>query len=146
MTKTFTIDNTEYTVTTCTAIAVTAGDTDRQDALLIESTADSGEMFRFVAFGYDMPETVEDFQDMADDSSAWDSDSDTLATVQERKVYFMPDAEHHDTWFWSDRPVCLSYDTIVDLANGWSKTAEELMEQVHKATADEIKEWGVYNG
>lgn len=82
MTKNFAIDNTEYTVTTCTAIAVTADDTTRQDALLIESTADSGEKFRYIVFGYEMPDTAEDFEAMSDDSSAWTSDYEDLETVE----------------------------------------------------------------
>lgn len=82
MTKTFTISNTEYTVTTCTAIAVTADDTTRQNALLIENTADSGEMFQHIVFGYEMPESDEDFEYMADDSRAWSSADEDLNTVE----------------------------------------------------------------
>lgn len=80
MTKTFTIDNTEYTVTTCTAIAL--GDVSEQEALLVENTADSGEMFQKVVFGYEMPETAEDFEEMCDDSGAWESDYEVLGTVE----------------------------------------------------------------
>ena len=80
MTKTFTIDNTEYTVTTCTAIAL--GDVFEQGALLVENTADSGEMFQKVVFGYEMPETAEDFDEMCGDSGAWESDCEVLGTVE----------------------------------------------------------------
>ena len=80
MTKNFTIDNTEYTVTTCTAIAL--GDISEQEALLVENTADSGEKFEKVVFGYEMPETAEDFEAMCEDASAWESDSDVLDTVE----------------------------------------------------------------
>lgn len=83
MTKTFTLDGVEYTVTPCSAIpgvhqflghgAVAA--------LLIENTADSGEKFQKVCFGYDMPNTIEDFTEMCEDSSAWESDHEVLATV-----------------------------------------------------------------
>ena len=79
MTKTFTIDNTEYTITDCTALNC---EDERVNALLVENTADSGEKFQFVVFGYEMPETVEDFEDMCDDSCAWDSDYEVLETVQ----------------------------------------------------------------
>ena len=79
MRKTFTIDNTEYTVTTCTAIAL--DDVSEQEALLVENTADSGEMFQKVVFGYEMPETAEDFEAMCEDSSAWESDHEVLETV-----------------------------------------------------------------
>ena len=79
MTKTFAIDNTEYTITDCTALNC---EDERVNALLVENTADSGEKFQKVCFGYDMPETVEDFDDMCDDSCAWDSDYEVLETVQ----------------------------------------------------------------
>lgn len=79
--KTFTIDNTEYTVRTCTAIALNAGDTERQDALLVTSHM-NGEKSEYVVFGYEMPKTEEDFALMSEDSTAWDSDYETLATVE----------------------------------------------------------------
>ena len=77
MTKSFTIDNTEYTVTACTAMY----EGERLSALLVENTAESGEKFQFVVFGYEMPETAEGFEDMCEDSCAWDSDYETLESV-----------------------------------------------------------------
>lgn len=71
----------EYAITTCTAIAVSVGDTERQDALLVESEYD-GEKFQQVVFGYPMPETEEDFLAMCEDSYAWDFTGEDLATVQ----------------------------------------------------------------
>lgn len=83
MTKNFTINNTAYTVTECTAIALCDMETgDRQNALLVENTEDSGEIVRFVVFGYGMPETVEGFSDMCEDFNAWESDCDCLDTVE----------------------------------------------------------------
>ena len=38
MEKTYIINDVEYNITNCTAIALNAGDTERQDALLIENT------------------------------------------------------------------------------------------------------------
>ena len=78
MTKTFAIDNTEYTITDCTALNC---EDERVNALLVENTADSGEKFAYVVFGYQMPETTEDFADMCEDCNAWDSDYETLETV-----------------------------------------------------------------
>ena len=80
MKKTYTINNTEYSITNCTAIALNAGDTERQDALLVTSSR-NGEKFAQVVFGYQMPETAEDFADMCDDPAAWDSDYKTVETV-----------------------------------------------------------------
>ena len=74
----------EYTVEAVTAIAISAGDTseaDRQDALLVRSEV-NGEIFESVVFGYDMPESDEDFLTMCEDCSAWDSDCETLDTVK----------------------------------------------------------------
>ena len=82
MEKTFTIDNIEYTITACTAIPATIGEFTRLNALLVENTADSGEKFQFVVFGYAMPETTEDFAEMCDDESAWSADHEDLETVE----------------------------------------------------------------
>ena len=81
--KTFEIDGTEYTVETCTAIcsADLGDESKRQDALLVSSD-NGGEKSEFVVFGWEMPETSEDFSDMCDDSSAWESEWEVLETVR----------------------------------------------------------------
>ena len=86
MEKTFKLDGKEYTVKPCTAIADCDGyqESERQNALLVSNTADWGERFDFVVFGWGMPETLEDFTDMCEDASAWDSDWETLETVRSR--------------------------------------------------------------
>ena len=100
MRKTFTIENAEYTVTTCTAVAycdLPTGNT--QDALLvvnITDTDDHGELIQKVVFGYEMPETVEDFEAMCDDSSAWESDSEVLDTVTTIWYAVMTDNDDYD--------------------------------------------------
>lgn len=74
----------EYNVEAVTAIALSAGDTseaDRQDALLVSSEV-NGEIFESVVFGYDMPETEDDFLAICEEASAWDSDWETIATVR----------------------------------------------------------------
>lgn len=76
------IENTEYTITPCTAIAsgdLSAGSI--QNALLVENTGGSGESFRYVVFGYNMPETDEGLAYMCEDSAAWESDYEVLRTV-----------------------------------------------------------------
>jgi hypothetical protein len=83
MEKTFTIDNNKYTVIEVTAVASCDMETaDRQNALLVINYQ-NGEKFEKVVFGYDMPETTEDFNDMCGDSGAWESDSEVLATVKD---------------------------------------------------------------
>ena len=84
MKKIFTVGGTKYTVITCTAVAACDLDTnDRQDALLVV-TYRNGDKIEKVVFGYDMPETAEDFEDMCEDSNAWESDYEVLETVMDR--------------------------------------------------------------
>ncbi|MGM9682025.1 MAG: hypothetical protein ACI3XQ_00345 [Eubacteriales bacterium] len=78
------VNGCEYTVESVTAIAISAGDTSeeaRQPALLISSEV-NGEKYESVVFGYDMPESDDDFLSMCEDASAWDSDCETIATVR----------------------------------------------------------------
>ena len=81
--KTFEINNTEYTMESCTAICGSdlGDESKRQDAILVTSE-NGGEKSEFVVFGWEMPETSEDFSDMCDDSSAWESDWEVLETVK----------------------------------------------------------------
>lgn len=81
--KTFTINDIKYTVQPCTAICMAdqADESNRQKALLVSNEA-NGEKFDFVVFGYDMPETDEDFLYMSDDTSAWENDWEVLETVK----------------------------------------------------------------
>lgn len=81
--KTFTINDIKYTVQPCTAICMAdqADESNRQKALLVSNEA-NGEKFDFVVFGYDMPETDEDFLCMSDDPGAWESDWEVLETVK----------------------------------------------------------------
>ena len=81
MKRTFTVNKIEYTVEPCTAIAASIDDTERQNAIYVSCTTDSGEIVEHVVFGWDMPESDEDFADICEDYSAWDSGCDTLATV-----------------------------------------------------------------
>lgn len=84
MKKTFTIESINYTVIEVTAIASCDMESgDRQDALLVVSCM-NGEKFEKVVFGYEIPETAEDFSDMCEDSSAWEYDHEVLATVKNR--------------------------------------------------------------
>lgn len=81
--KQFEIDNTEYTVENCTAIcgADLGDEGKRQDALLVSSERD-GEKFEEVVFGYEMPETEENFLDICENYAAWESGEDVLETVK----------------------------------------------------------------
>lgn len=81
--KQFEINGIEYTVESCTAIcgADLGDEGKRQDALLVSSERD-GEKFEEVVFGYEMPETEENFRDMCEDYAAWESDVEVLGTIR----------------------------------------------------------------
>lgn len=79
MEKIFTgIDGREYTVVPCTAIASTAGDTERQNALYVYFVDESGEKFDRVVFGWEMPEDDEAWADMCEDEWAWSDDVESV--------------------------------------------------------------------
>ena len=95
-----TADGKTYTVSPCAAVAVNAGDTDRQPALYVVSAADSGETFEFIVYGWNMPKTVEDFAAMAEDCGAWDSDHEAVAAA----VFDTKEREDlENTGVWSRR-------------------------------------------
>ena len=81
--KQFEINGIEYTIEDCTAIcgADCGDESKRQEALLVSSERD-GEKFEEVVFGYEMPETEENFLDMCDDSAVWETDAAVIASVR----------------------------------------------------------------
>lgn len=85
MTKTYTITTNDttitYTVRTCTAVAVSIGESERTIALYVDYYAESGEHVEYVVFNETMPEDEEAFVAMFDHPDEWDSYYETLATV-----------------------------------------------------------------
>lgn len=81
--KQFEINGIEYTVESCTAIcgADLGDEGKRQDALLVSSERD-GEKFEEVVFGYEMPETEENFLDICENYAAWETDAAVIASVR----------------------------------------------------------------
>ena len=79
MTKTYTINDTTYTVRTCTAVS--AGETERAIALYVDYYAESGEHVEYVVFNATMPEDEDEFMDLCDYSDEWDNHYMTIATV-----------------------------------------------------------------
>lgn len=79
---TFKINGSEYTIEPCTAIctADTRDESKRQETLIV-SCEQNDELFEYVVFGYDMPETVEQFADMCADPGAWESDYTVVGTA-----------------------------------------------------------------
>ena len=77
-----TVNERTYTIEPVTAIAYCdLTDKLRQNALLV-CYVDDDEEITSVVFGYEMPEDEEDFNTMAEDPFAWESDFEVLATVQ----------------------------------------------------------------
>ena len=77
-----TVNERTYTIEPVTAIAsCDLADKLRQNALLV-CYVDDDEEITSVVFGYEMPEDEEDFNTMAEDPFAWESDFEVLATVQ----------------------------------------------------------------
>ena len=78
-----TVNERTYTIEPVTAIAsCDLADNIRQNALLVCYVNDFDEEITSVVFGYEMPEDEEDFNEMADDPFAWESDFEVLDTVQ----------------------------------------------------------------
>lgn len=73
------IDN-RYELTTCTAIAVTADDTTRQNALYYHDTQDENHDGDGVIFGYNIDEITSesDINDLGESLSTDSSDLDTV--------------------------------------------------------------------
>ena len=71
----------EYYIEKCNAVAATAGDTEKQDALYVKCYSASGEIHESVVFNWNMPESNEEFLEMCKDHYSWDSSYETLQTV-----------------------------------------------------------------
>lgn len=60
------------------------------------------------------------------------------------KYYFADDA-YIDRIYGSASPVCIDFAELKELAAGWEIPVEELLKQMHEATAEEISVYGIYN-
>lgn len=116
MTKSFTLNDKNYLVREVSAVAGCVLDTrERQDALLVTNKGyTSSEKFDYVVFGWSMPETEEDFAEMCEDSSAWESDEKVIKTVQLRETV----KSNPKTW----------YAVICDETNGYKEGSYDLYE------------------
>lgn len=63
-----------------------------------------------------------------------------------KKIWYFADSEYMDNIYGSEYPVCIDYEEMKRLAGEWEMSIDELMEQFHEATEDEIEMYGVYNG
>lgn len=154
MTKAFSVNGADYTVEACTAISqADAGrERARQGALYVTSMKD-GELFEQVVFNWDMPQSLDEFVEMCDDNSSWESSGEVLGSIKMcirrgfdfSKKYFFPDDDHIESFFGSAMPVCVDLEELKRLAVGWGISFDELRGQTHEASRNEIAEYGVYN-
>lgn len=61
------------------------------------------------------------------------------------KNYYFADAEYIDRIYGAESPVCVDEPEIERLAAEWDMSADELMNQFHVASQDEVEQYGVYN-
>lgn len=93
--KTFEINNTQYGLTHVSAVAVGAGRSERQEAMLVTSTTKSGSSESYVVLGRDILEPGIDadlLSEVIKKRSLWLSDPETLSTVlplSETRLYML---------------------------------------------------------
>lgn len=61
------------------------------------------------------------------------------------KPYYFPNEEFVHAFFVDD-PICFDMAELKRLTKGFGLTMEDIMRQVHVATAEEIEAWGTYDG
>ena len=61
------------------------------------------------------------------------------------KTYYFADSTYADQIYGSQDPVCIDLPEVERLAKEWEMTTDELLQQMHEATTDEIETYGVYD-
>ena len=59
------------------------------------------------------------------------------------KEFLFPDDEYCDAFFGGEAPYCVDEDEVRRLADEWDMPFDEVISQMHTASADEIREYGV---
>lgn len=62
-----------------------------------------------------------------------------------KKTYYIADSEYSDAIYGDQLPTCLDMAEVERLAREWDMTTDELLAQMHEATADDIDEFGAYD-
>lgn len=62
------------------------------------------------------------------------------------KKYYIANPEHADSIYGDELPVCIDLAEVERLAREWDMDTEELLEQMHEADVDELREFGTYEG
>ncbi len=61
------------------------------------------------------------------------------------KTYYMVDSAFADKVFWDQEPICIDYAEIERFAKEWEMATEDLLQQFHEASNEEIKLYGTYD-
>lgn len=68
----------------CTAIAgCDSGEEQRQNALYTITYGEGGEKIEFVIFGFEMPQSEDEWETMCEEESAWENDWEVLKTIRD---------------------------------------------------------------
>ena len=59
------------------------------------------------------------------------------------KTYYIPHAEYFDVFYGSCHPVCVDYAELCFLAAGWGMELDVLLNQVRRATPEDIAMYGL---
>ena len=59
------------------------------------------------------------------------------------KTYYVPHEEYFDAFYGDCRPVCVDYAELCFLAVGWGMALDELLNQVCRATPEDIALYGL---
>ena len=60
------------------------------------------------------------------------------------KKFYFANSENMDNIYGGESPVCVDYAEIVRLAQEWEMSIDEMMEQFHEASDEEMNEYGTY--
>lgn len=61
------------------------------------------------------------------------------------KTYYIADSAYSDQIYGNQEPICIDLAEVKRLAKEWDMTMDELLDQMHEASADEIETYGVYD-
>lgn len=61
-------------------------------------------------------------------------------------TYYVADIEHSDSIYGDQLPVCLDLNEVKRLSREWNMSVDEILDQMHEASQEEIEDLGVYNG
>jgi hypothetical protein len=61
------------------------------------------------------------------------------------RYYYIANSDHSDQIYGNQEPICIDLAEVKRLAKEWDMTMDELISQMHVASAEEIEEHGAYD-